>query len=209
MVKTLIAANWKMYKLPSEASQWAKDFVAKVPDSAHCDVAICAPATHLSSLAAVLKASPVNLGAQDVSAHAQGAYTGEIAAEMLKDLGVKYVIVGHSERREYHQESDALVRAKLLAVQAQGMLPILCIGESLAQREAGEAVKVTLAQLSAALEGVKLNPQELVIAYEPIWAIGTGKTATSADAEASVLPFAKSLTGFMVLMRCRCSMAVA
>lgn len=185
-MKPFIAGNWKMNKLPSEAEAWASSFLKGLQHSPHdnVDIAICAPFTHLAGLSAVLVASPVKLGAQDLSAHASGAYTGEVAAAMLRDLGVHYVIIGHSERRAYHHEDDALVHAKVHAAMAAELVPIVCIGESLEQREADQAQAVTLGQLRAALEGVTLSEaKQLVIAYEPIWAIGTGKTATDDDAQ--------------------------
>lgn len=184
-MKPLIAANWKMHKLPSEVTAWASDFEAALADTdrSRFDLAICAPFTHLSALAAALDGTGVAVGAQDVSSHAEGAYTGEVSAAMLKDLGVRYVIVGHSERRAYHHE-DALVRGKLERVLESGMTPILCVGETLQEREGGRAREVTLGQLRGALEGVALgNAGGLVVAYEPVWAIGTGKTATDADAQ--------------------------
>ncbi len=185
-MRSLIAANWKMHKLPSEAEVWIHEFLLTLEKTPHdnVEIAICAPYTHLPIITEKLSGSCVRLGAQDVNSYQEGAYTGEISANMLKDLGVHYVIIGHSERREHHSEDDELVRQKVLAAQSQDLVPILCIGESLQQRESGEAKKVTLNQLKAALKDVILTKStELVIAYEPIWAIGTGKTATSADAQ--------------------------
>lgn len=186
-MKPLIAANWKLHKLPSEMNAWIQDLHTALKDveMGGLELALCAPYTHLPALQGALKESVVKLGAQDVSAHSGGAYTGEVAAAMLKDVGVHFVIVGHSERREYHAEDDALVRAKLTAVQEAGLVPILCVGEKLEQREAGEAEAFTLGQLRAALGGLSFSSaEELVIAYEPVWAIGTGKTATDEDAQA-------------------------
>jgi triosephosphate isomerase len=126
----------------------------------------------------------VTWGSQDVSAEARGAFTGEIAAAWLKELGCTYAVIGHSERRQYHAETDAMAGRKVKAAQAAGLIPILCVGEKLETREAGDAVPYTLSQLDTALEGVEVtSPASLVIAYEPIWAIGTGKTATPDDAE--------------------------
>ncbi len=187
LMKPLIAANWKLHKLPSEMDAWVRELHAALSgvDRAQLELALCAPFTHLTSLKQALNGSDIKLGAQDVSAHAKGAYTGEVAAAMLADLGVHYVIVGHSERREYHREDDALVRAKVEAVLESGLAPILCVGEKLAEREVGQAEAVTLQQLDAALSGLSVAHAEgLVIAYEPIWAIGTGKTATDDDAQA-------------------------
>ena len=186
-MKPLIAANWKLHKLPSEMDAWVKELhgALKSVDTERLELTLCAPYTHLPALREALNGSSVKLGAQDVSAHTEGAYTGEVAAAMLGDLGVHYVIVGHSERRAQHHEDDALVRAKVAAVREAGLVPILCVGETLAEREAGQAEAVVLRQLGAALEGSTLETAEsLVVAYEPVWAIGTGKTATDADAQA-------------------------
>ncbi len=182
----LIAANWKMHKKPSEAETWAnvlKDRLTHVSTNARdaAEVLLCAPFVHLPALRTILRDSPVALGAQDVSAHDEGAYTGEVSAGMLEDLDVAYVIVGHSERRAYHAEDDALVNEKLHRVLERGMRPILCVGETLEQRQSGDAKETVLSQLSAGLAGVE-NAAPLVIAYEPVWAIGTGKTATADDA---------------------------
>lgn len=179
----LIAGNWKMNKLPSEAPDWASS-LASALQSPKAEVLICAPFTHLAGLRMVLGPN-LKLGAQDVSQHAEGAFTGEVSAAMLKDLGVGYVIIGHSERRQYHHEHDALVNAKIKSALGQGLVPILCVGESLDQREAGQAEHVVITQLKAGLTDVTLDQaNDLVIAYEPIWAIGTGKTATADDAQA-------------------------
>ena len=186
-MKPLIAANWKLHKLPSEMNAWVQELDAELSgaEMERLELALCAPYTHLPALQHALDTSNVKLGAQDVSAHDQGAYTGEVAAAMLKDVGVHFVIVGHSERREYYHEDDALVQAKLKAVLNTGLTPILCIGERLGEREAGQAEAFTLGQLRAALEGLTFSSAEqLVIAYEPVWAIGTGKTATDDDAQA-------------------------
>lgn len=173
-----------MNKLPSEAESWATNFKDALTHlDVEAEILICAPFTHLAGLRTVFMDSPVAVGSQDVSQHSEGAYTGEVSAAMLKDIGVTYAIIGHSERRDYHFESDALINAKVKKTLETGLRPILCVGESLAQREAGQAESVVLAQLEANLEGVT-NPNNLVIAYEPIWAIGTGKTATSDDAQA-------------------------
>ena len=185
-MKPLIAANWKLHKLPSEMDAWVKELHSALEsvDTERLELALCAPYTHLPALEQALAGTSIKLGAQDVSAHDAGAYTGEVAAAMLKDLGVCYVIVGHSERRAQHHEDDALVRAKVAAVRKAGLVPILCVGETLAEREAGQAEAVVLRQLEAALEGFTLDADALVIAYEPVWAIGTGETATDADAQA-------------------------
>lgn len=185
-MKPLIAANWKLHKLPSELDAWvsALHTALESVDMERLELALCAPYTHLSSLQQALAGSDIKLGAQDVSAHSAGAYTGEVAASMLADLGVRYVIVGHSERRAHHHEDDALVGAKVAAVREAGLVPILCVGETLGEREAGQAEAVTLRQLEAALAGSTPYAEALVVAYEPVWAIGTGKTATDGDAQA-------------------------
>ncbi|MFC4455696.1 triose-phosphate isomerase [Deinococcus sonorensis] len=180
---TLLALNWKMNKTPTEATAWAKELTAQLqPGSAQ--LAIMAPAIDLPALATSLQGSGVAVGGQDVSAHASGAYTGEISAAMLLDTGASHVVIGHSERREYHAESSQLVAAKTRAAIEAGLIPIVCVGEGLEVRERGEHVTYTLDQLRDSLAGVRLDrPGALVVAYEPVWAIGTGKTATAADAE--------------------------
>jgi triosephosphate isomerase len=187
MRRPLIAGNWKMHTTPSEALSWLGDFLTGLERTPHegVDLLLAVPATHLAALAARAKGSAVALGGQDLSAHDEGAYTGEVSGAMLADAGASHVIVGHSERRAYHHESDELVAAKLRAARRHGLAPILCIGEREEQRDAGRAQEVVLGQLAAALEGVELtDPSDLVIAYEPVWAIGTGRTATADDAQA-------------------------
>ncbi|WP_245557566.1 triose-phosphate isomerase [Deinococcus peraridilitoris] len=171
-----------MNKLPSEAGPWAKALQEELP-ATQAEVAVLAPATHLAFLASDLYGSGVAFGAQDLSAHASGAYTGEISAAMLSDLGARYVITGHSERRTMHGESDDTVAAKARAAQGARLVPIVCVGEALEIREAGRHIDVTLTQLRGSLNRVDGDPSQLVIAYEPVWAIGTGRTATAADAE--------------------------
>lgn len=178
-MQTLLALNWKMNKTPTEARSWAEELTTKYAPAEGVDLAVLAPALDLSALAANLPAG-IAFGGQDVSAHESGAYTGEISAAMLKDAGASCVVVGHSERREYHGETDADVAAKARQAQANGLLPIVCVGENLDVRERGEHVPHTLAQLRGSLEGVGAD---VVVAYEPVWAIGTGKTATANDAE--------------------------
>jgi len=148
-------------------------------DGSSCDVAVCVPAPYLGQCQGALTDSGIHWGAQDVSMHVAGAYTGEISASMLTDFDCKYVIVGHSERRAYHQETDAVVAQKTLRALASGVVPIVCVGETLEQRESGQTDRVVQAQLQAVLD--LLDDEEcerIVVAYEPVWAIGTGKTAT-------------------------------
>ena len=182
-----MAANWKMNKLPSEAEGWATTFkerLAHVDNYDDVDVVLCVPFTHLASLHTILADSPAELGAEDVSAYASGAYTGEVSAAMLKDVGVSYVVIGHSERREYHHESDELVHDKMKIALEHGLKPILCVGETLEQRDEGRAKEVVLEQLKADLQGLSIeNADAFAVAYEPVWAIGTGKTATADDAQ--------------------------
>jgi len=145
----------------------------------HCDLLVCAPAPYLRQCADTLAGSAIGWGAQDVSAHAAGAYTGEVSAAMLHDLGCRYVIVGHSERRAYHQESNALVAQKARQALDSGLIPIVCVGETLEQREAGQTSVVVGEQLQAVLDVLDVDAAAaIVLAYEPVWAIGTGKTAT-------------------------------
>ncbi len=184
MRKRLVAGNWKMYKTPSEARNWFRDLVANLPQT-QAEPALLVPFTHLPYAAEILEGYGVYWGAQDVSAHSEGAYTGEVSARMLADLACKYAIVGHSERRGYHAESDPLVAEKTRRLMEHGIIPILCVGEPLEIREAGSHVEHTLRQLEGSLGGVSpSSAAQLVIAYEPVWAIGTGKTATPEDAEA-------------------------
>ncbi|CAN5801018.1 triose-phosphate isomerase [soil metagenome] len=183
----LIAGNWKMHKTPSEADTWLRAFLEDLStvDTSHAEILFHVPATHVRSLATIADGTSVRIGAQDVSAHAQGAYTGEISAAMLRDAGATHVIVGHSERRAYHHEDDALVGAKVRAAMAGDVVPVLCVGEREEERERDEHERVVVRQLSEALDGVDLQRSDaLVVAYEPVWAIGTGRTATAADAQA-------------------------
>jgi triosephosphate isomerase (TIM) len=183
----LVAGNWKLHTTPSEAVRWARalrEDLAAEPLSG-VDLALHVPYTHLAPLAGVLEGSAVALGAQDVSAHAQGAHTGEVSAAMLADVGTRLVIVGHSERRADHGESDALVARKAAAVIAAGMIPVVCVGEQESERAALRHEEVVAAQVRASLAGLAVaEAAALVLAYEPVWAIGTGRTATAADAQA-------------------------
>lgn len=179
MPKTLLALNWKMNKTPTEARSWAEELKEKYAPVDGVELAVMAPALDLSTLSANLPAG-VAFGGQDVSEHDSGAYTGEISAVMLKDAGATYVVIGHSERRDYHAETDAQVAAKAQQAQKNGLVPIVCVGEKLDVREKGEHVPFTLKQLAGSLKGVGAD---VVVAYEPVWAIGTGKTATADDAE--------------------------
>lgn len=182
MSRKLIAGNWKMNGGLAANEALVKAMLADIGAPA-CDVALCAPAPYLAQLESLLQGSPIAWGAQDVSAHEQGAYTGEVSVAMLKDFGCRYAIVGHSERRQYHGETDELVAAKAQRALAGGVTPIVCVGETLVQREAGETEAVVKRQLAAVIHTVGHCITEIVVAYEPVWAIGTGKTATPEQAQ--------------------------
>ncbi len=179
----LIAGNWKMYKTTAEAKAFAEEF-SKLYKDTDVRAAICAPFTQLVALKEAFAGTNVRLGAQNVHFEDEGAFTGEISVEMLKEIGVDYCIIGHSERREYFAETDETVNLKLKKLfSSSEIIPILCVGENLREREAGNAFDVVEGQLKAGLEGIdKADVSKLVIAYEPIWAIGTGKTATPEQA---------------------------
>ena len=185
MRRNLVVGNWKMNgSLAANTALLSSIVAGLTPEmSAHC--AVCVPAPYLAQCQAQLQGGALGLGAQDVSAHASGAYTGEVSARMLQEFACRYVIVGHSERRAYFFESDALIAQKTLAAVAAGLTPIVCVGESLAQREAGQTEAVVHAQLGAVLELLEASDlAKIVLAYEPVWAIGTGKTATPQMAQA-------------------------
>lgn len=179
----LIAGNWKMYKTTAEAKAFAEEF-SKLYKDTDVRAAICAPFTQLVALKEAFAGTNVKLGAQNVHFEDEGAFTGEISVEMLKEIGVDYCIIGHSERKEYFAETDETVNLKLKKLfSSSEIIPILCVGENLSEREAGNAFDVVEGQLKADLEGIdKADVSKLVIAYEPIWAIGTGKTATPEQA---------------------------
>ncbi len=182
--KTVIAGNWKMNMTASEVRPFIDELRSFMPKTKSCETVICVPAVNVPAMLRYGKDAKVACGAEDVSAFDKGAYTGEVSAKMLSDLGVKYCIVGHSERREYHKEDDMLINAKTRVLLDKGISPIICVGESLEQRE----MELTMAhinyQVRAALYGVDATElRRCIIAYEPIWAIGTGKTATADQAE--------------------------
>ena len=181
--KTVIAANWKMNKTPSDTKTFMTEFKAMMPKGRWCDVAICVPAVCIPAAVRAMRETRVGIGAENCNANASGAYTGEIATNMLVDAGCKYVIIGHSERRAMG-ETDAEVNAKVKAALAAELIPIVCVGETLEQREIGITEEWITMQIKAALHGVAEEKiRKIVIAYEPIWAIGTGKTATPEQAE--------------------------
>ncbi|MDO8048796.1 triose-phosphate isomerase [Janthinobacterium sp. SUN211] len=178
MRRKLVVGNWKMNGSRTSNAVLLSEIVAGLAASGAAS-AVCVPAPYLAQCQAQLAGTALGWGAQDVSAHAGGAYTGEISTAMLQDFGCGYVVIGHSERRAYHGESDAQVAAKTVAALAAGITPIVCIGETLAQREAGQTNAVVAQQLGAVLVAISADDvAKLVLAYEPVWAIGTGKTAT-------------------------------
>lgn len=180
-MRKLIAGNWKMNGLRADGTALARALVERVRgEQAGGDLVLCPPATLLMAVAEVIRGSPIALGAQDCHSEAKGAHTGDISAVMLRDAGCQYVILGHSERRSDHHELDALIRAKVTAALAAGLVPIVCIGETAAERDRGEALAVVARQLAGSLPD-SIGSKPLVIAYEPVWAIGTGRTPTAAD----------------------------
>ncbi|AYQ28989.1 triose-phosphate isomerase [Polaromonas sp. SP1] len=187
-MKKLIAGNWKMNGSLAANTALLDALAQGLANPAACEVAVCVPAPYLAQVQAMRAAkaglAPVELGAQDVSAHASGAYTGEVSAAMLKEFGCRFAIVGHSERRQYHGETDQLVADKTKAALAAGITPIVCIGETLAEREAGHTEEVVKRQLAAVIHTNGHCISEIVVAYEPVWAIGTGKTASPEEAQA-------------------------
>ncbi len=183
MIQKLIAGNWKMNGSHEANDGLVRAIIAGLPVNP-CRVAVCVPAPYLSSVQGLCASSGLDLGAQDVSVHDKGAFTGEVSAAMLQDFGVRYVIVGHSERRQYHGETDATVSAKARAALAAGITPIVCVGETLAEREADQTESVVRRQLAAVIHDNGHCISEIVVAYEPVWAIGTGKTASPEQAQA-------------------------
>jgi triosephosphate isomerase len=181
MRRKLVAGNWKMNGSHSTNAELLAGIAAARPFG--CEVAVCVPYPYLSETAVALAGTDIRWGAQDCSAHEAGAYTGEVSAAMLADFGCRYTIVGHSERRQYHGETDQLVADKAKAALARGVTPIVCVGETLAQRDAGETEVVVKRQLSAVIHALAHCAGEMVVAYEPVWAIGTGRNATPEQAQ--------------------------
>ena len=186
MRRKVIAGNWKMNMLPGEAIEFITELTPLVKDSKN-EVILCVPYTDLFYALLTAQGTNIKIGAQNMHFEEKGAYTGEVSGKMLKSINVEYVIIGHSERRQYFAETDETVNKKIKAAFANGLKPIVCVGETLEQREAGKTVEIITKQTELALEGLT-NEQvkNTIIAYEPIWAIGTGKTATSEDANNSI-----------------------
>ena len=184
--KTVIAGNWKMNKTPSETKEFMTEFKSIMPKGRWCDVALCVPAVCIPAAVRAMRETRVGIGAENCNANASGAYTGEIAANMLVDAGCKYVILGHSERRAMGETNED-VNAKVLTALENGLVPIMCVGESLEQREQGITEEWITMQIKCGLRGVGEDKiRKMVIAYEPIWAIGTGKTATAEQANETI-----------------------
>ncbi|MBI5927198.1 MAG: triose-phosphate isomerase [Aquabacterium sp.] len=185
-MKKLVVGNWKMHGSRASNAELIKgllaaDLAATAPKA---DVAVCPPVVFLADVAELLKGSAIAFGPQDLSVQAQGAYTGEVSGPMVREFGAKYAIVGHSERRSYHAESDQLVADKAKAALSHGLIPIVCVGETLAEREAGQTEAVVARQMKAVIDTLGPQLAQIVVAYEPVWAIGTGKTASPEQAQA-------------------------
>ncbi|MFS8501082.1 MAG: triose-phosphate isomerase [Caldicoprobacter sp.] len=194
MRKPIIAGNWKMHKTPSQTVSLINELKPLVKD-AQVEVVVCPPFVCLPAAKEALSGSNIKLGAQNMHWEEQGAFTGEVAPGMLKELDVEYVIIGHSERRQYFGETDEMVNKKVLSAVAHNLIPIICVGETLEQREQGITEEVVDKQTRAALEGLNADvAHRVVIAYEPIWAIGTGKTASSNDAN-EVIGYIRKVVG--------------
>lgn len=191
MRKAIIAGNWKMNNTASEGVALVKA-IAPLVTEANCDVVVCVPAIDIPAVSEALKGTNIRLGAENVHFAEKGAYTGEISAAMLKEYGVEYVIIGHSERRQYFGETDETVNKRTLTALTAGLTPIVCVGETLEERETGKTEAVLHRQLQEGLKGVE-DITKLVIAYEPVWAIGTGKTATAAQANETIGYIRKTL----------------
>ena len=181
--KTIIAGNWKMNKTPAEAKALINDLKAKVGKQKWCDVVLCVPFVDIPAAIRATRDAKIAIAAQNMHFEKAGAFTGEVSADMLKELGVKYVVIGHSERREYFAETDETVNLKVKAALENGIRPIVCVGESLAQRESDVTAEHITMQVKLALADIPADQlRKIVFAYEPIWAIGTGKTATAEQA---------------------------
>lgn len=197
MRKPIIAGNWKMYKTVHEAKALVSELAAEVKDISGVEVVVCPPFTALNAVIATAQGTNIAVGAQNMHWEDQGAYTGEVSPVMLKEMGCKYVILGHSERREYFAETDENVNKKAKAAFKHGLLPIVCVGEKLDHREQGITEQVVKTQVQGGLAGLEKDQvAQLVVAYEPVWAIGTGKTASDIDAQ-QVIGFIRSVIAQM------------
>ena len=193
MRRKVIAGNWKMNKLPNEAMEFIQGLESKVKETKN-EVILCVPYTDLFYSLMAAQGTNIKIGAQNMHFEEKGAYTGEVSGQMLKSIGVEYVIIGHSERRAYFNETDESVNKKIKAAFKSGLKPIVCVGETLEQREKGETENIITTQVRLALEGLETESvKNTIIAYEPIWAIGTGKTATAQDAQNSIKAIRKEI----------------
>ena len=199
MRKAIIAGNWKMNNTASEGVALVKAIAPLVKD-ATCDVVVCVPAIDIPAVSEALKGTNIMLGAENVHFAEKGAYTGEISAAMLKEYGVKYVIIGHSERRQYFGETDETVNKRTLTALKAGLTTIVCVGETLEERETGKTEEVLYRQIKEGLNGVE-DITALIVAYEPVWAIGTGKTATAAQANETI-GFIRKTLGELFCEKC-------
>lgn len=181
--KKVVAGNWKMNKSIAEASELAKGILRELGDHTEVDVILCPPFTALRTVGEVIANSPIRLGAQNMHFEPDGAFTGEVSASMLRDLYCHFVILGHSERRQFFAETDAVVNRKTKAAIASNLIPIVCVGETLSQRDAGETQAVVSEQVRGSLAGLNQDMKKVIVAYEPVWAIGTGRTATPEQAQ--------------------------
>ena len=194
MRRKVIAGNWKMNMLPNEAIEFIEKFEPLVKDTKN-EVILCVPYTDLFYCLTYAQDTNIKIGAQNMHFEESGAFTGEVSGKMLKAIGVEYVIIGHSERRQYFNETDESVNKKIKAAFANGLKPIVCVGETLEERENGSTIEVITRQTRLALEGLNENEvKETIIAYEPIWAIGTGKTATADDANESIMKIREEIS---------------
>ena len=193
MRRKVIAGNWKMNMLPNEAIDFIQELTPLVKDIKN-EVILCVPYTDLFYALLHVQGTNIKIGAQNMHWEEKGAYTGEVSAPMLKSIGVEYVIIGHSERRQYFAETDETVNKKIKSALAHGLKPIVCVGETLEQRENGQTEQIVTSQVEKAFEGIPASELEkIIVAYEPIWAIGTGKTATKEDANSTIMQIRKKI----------------
>ena len=205
MRKPIIAGNWKMNNTASQGVALVKE-IAPLVENANCDVVVCVPAINIPAVSEALKGTNIKLGAENVHWAEKGAFTGEISAAMLVEYGVEYVIIGHSERRQYFGETDETVHKRTITALNAGLTPIVCIGESLEERETGKTEEVLALQIREGLKGIE-ELSKIVIAYEPVWAIGTGKTATAEQANETIA-FIRKTVGELFCPHCAAALRI-
>ena len=205
MRRPIIAGNWKMNNTASQGVALV-NAIAPMVTEANCDVVVCVPAINIPAIAEAIKGTNIKLGAENVHFAEKGAYTGEISAAMLLEYGVEYVIIGHSERRQYFAETDETVNKRTLTALNAGLIPIVCIGESLEERETGKTEEILATQIHEGLKGIE-DITKIVIAYEPVWAIGTGKTATAEQANETIA-FIRKTVGEMFCPHCAAALRI-